>query len=814
MINRSICHAERSRSIYSLLWAVAALLLAACAPETLDDNGQQNVPPLRPGERTVNLSLNGLAGNGAVDTRSASIASATRATNENLTLAGECDIETLLIACFADKDEAGNTVTNLDEYTLERLYTYRKQGDKNDFLLLSDANGYHAGIGVPENDDRKRVFLLFANPMNQLLTTDMPTYAVASALKLQVGSPTGLSTRASDGAHLRISCPLPMGARATHRVISSNGTITDEPVFTQTDLERGLSARMIRRVSRIDLLNPDITGFEVEGMRIEAPITMPYFGESAETTLSGDDYNPVYLTNAEEIPGACYLFPAALGTPGTPGTPGTKVKITLTGTLMGAPDQTLKAEAVMKPNTRYLLRVRNDESNVRVEIEVADWDTGEDIATEDVSGKLNTGCTVGLPESSNTTLDKERHTIYVAPASEIIDTRRAIVQLTGAAGDINPIGVIIPDDCDWLEAVTAVDEEKKIRMAFLLATEEEQAAAGGKSSKIETIVSRFKRPHTVPVSFVSRTADGKLCFDTYELTVDVDPPWTSWEEKSPVKAVIVGEGYWRSLVRVDDVAHTVHLPSVSDVAFSVRGYQQNQQPAAFTSAYLSRDCGWLEWGMEDATDKDKHFTVSLANFTGEDRVTELITGFYNENSPTKMEQPWTVVQESGYDENLLAADALLKLPLREQEELWMTGNVIGRSGLSIGDLVGSAEVYGRYVELVNSGGDVSTVEAIQKKLAEELEKRSDANGDKGDIVGYIYPSDSSPVEVTTDVPWINITYKLDATDRLCAVLDLTLYLPTTREALEKQAVRSGTVTVHLRGGRTQTYIIRQEPAKA
>ena len=81
-------------------------------------------------------------------------------------------------------------------------------------------------------------------------------------------------------------------------------------------------------------------------------------------------------------------------------------------------------------------------------------------------------------------------------------------------------------------------------------------------------------------------------------------------------------------------------------------------------------------------------------------------------------------------------------------------------------------------------------------------------------MGYIYPSDSSPVEVTTDVPWINITYKLDATDRLCAVLDLTLYLPTTREALEKQAVRSGTVTVHLRGGRTQTYIIRQEPAKA
>lgn len=792
------------RYIYTLLMVLSvAGLPVACIPEVLEDNGQQDTASLRPGERLVNLSLSGLAGNGAVGTRSAN-GTATRATNESLTLAGECDIETLLIACFVNQASGGSTVTNPGEYPLERLYRYRHKGDANDFLLLSDAGGYHAGIGVPQNDGYKRMFLLFANPGEETLTeTEMATYANALALAV---NPAGSGATPASG--LEISCPLPMGAVATHRVISSYGTITNEPVFTQADLERGVSARMIRRVSRIDLLNPDVTGFKAESMQVKAAASMPYFGVATANSLS-DAYGEIALTNEEAVYGASYLLPA---------TTGTQVEVTLTGALMGAPAQTLTARAEMKPNTRYLLRVRNDESNVRVEIEVADWDAGEDISTEDVSGKLNAGCTVAAvknDESDNlVTLNEEKHTIYVAPATNITSGRTGLVTLTGATGDTNPIGVIIPDDCDWLDTSEPTTTAESRWQVTLKAAEKADATTRGPSRKI-VIASLFQRPHTVPVSFVSRTTEGTLRFDTYELTVDVDPPISNMAGQHPVKVAVTAEGYWQSLVRIDTDAHTIHLPSVPDVSFSVRGYKEDGTPASWTSAYLSRDCSWLgqsqrmqsRAGAEIAD--DKLFMVSAANLTGSARATELITGTYDGTASAKIEQPWDVVQESGYDENLLAADALLELPLMEQEELSMTGNVISRSGFPITFF---SDFYSQYTAAIRAG-NLSTAEAIRERIAFSLKNLENSDGEKGDVVAYIYPSGSSPAEVTADVSWINITYKKDDTGRLYVVLDLELYLPMTAEAIDNPVARSGTVTIRLNGGRTRTYIIRQEQIK-
>lgn len=769
-------------------------MLTGCTSELTEDNGQQNVTTLRPGERLVKLSLTGLAGSGAVDTRVA---------NESLTLAGECDIETLLIACFVNKNADGGTVANLNEYSLERLYQYRKQGMANDFLLLSDAEGYHAGIGVPQEDDCKRAFLFFANPREETLTADaMGTYAAAGALAVELAADGAVSSPTD----LKISCPLPMGGIASHREISSEGILTNNPVFTQADLERGLSARMIRRVSRIDVLNPDITGFKAESMAVKTVTAMPYFEEATQTELS-ESYAAIPLPAEEATYGACYLLPPAAGT---------QVEVTLTGTLMGAPAQTLTAKAEMKPNTRYLLRVRNDESNVRVEIEVADWEEGGEIKTDNISEKMNAECTVAvanpnLNEYPKVTIDAEKHIIYVASASSLSD-RPGIVTLTGAANDTNPIGVIIPEDCDWLDlSEPTTIEDGKWQITLKAASSEETTTRA--ISKPTVIAAGFYRPHTARVSFVYRAAEtGKLRFDTYEVTVDPDPPLSQMAGNHPVRADITAEGYWKSMVRIDNDAHTIHIPSVDGVIFKVTGYTDNDEPSTYTSAYLTDEYDWIK----DVTGQSQRILsraggvtnkvfAALGNATGKQRMAQLEVGTYSEQGKQgKQMQAWTVVQSPDYDEIFLADDATLKLRLMQQDELSMTGNVIKRNSVELTD---TYSIYEAYIGNLRNG-DYVMAKAAADRLRYTLTNLG--TDETGDYIAFIYPSASALVEVIADVPWINIRYKQEGMGAPYVVLDLDIYLPATVDEHDNPVPRRGTVTVRLNGGRTQTYIVEQE----
>lgn len=793
--------------IFSIILSAAAVL-AGCTSELTEDNRQQNVTTLRPGERLVNLSLTGLAGSGAVDTRAAN-ESNTRAENESLTLAGECDIDALLIACFVNK-ATGSTVTNLDDYTLERLYQYRKQGTANDFLLLSDAEGYHAGIGVPQGDDCKRAFLLFANPGEE--TPDeasMGTYAAAGALAVKLAGADAVPSPTD----LKISCPLPMGGIASHREISSEGILTDNPVFTQADLDRGLSARMIRRVSRIDVLNPDITGFKAESMKVKAATEMPYFKEATQAAIN--DYADIPLSKAEAAYGACYLLPPAAGTP---------VEVTLTGTLMGAPAQTLTASAVMKPNTRYLLRVRNNESNVRVEIEVADWDEGGEIKTDDISEKMNAACTVEVanPDGSPA-VTIEGNRIHVAPA-EALRGDFGIVTLTGAVGDTNPIGVIIPEDCDWLDLSEPTTTEGNSWQITLKAASVKETVT--RKPTLNAIATAFLRPHTARVSFVYRAAaEGQLRFDTYEVTVDPDKLLSQLGDEYPASAVITGEGFWKSMVRIDNDAHTIHIPSVDGAMFMVTGYKAGDAggaddagsaegrinrptsvgPATYTSAYLTDDYDWIGQLLPRVSEgvTNKVFSV-LGNTTGKQRMAQLEVGTYSTTLGKQM-QAWTVVQSSDFDENLLADDATLKLRLMQQDELSMTGNVIKRNSFAPEHTMYS--IYDAYINHLRKGDYVSA-KAVAGRLRPTLIDSEAA--ETGDYIAFIYPSASAPIVVTADVPWINIRYKQEGMDAPYVVLDLDIYLPATVDEHDNPMPRRGTVTVHLKGGRTQTYIVEQE----
>lgn len=207
------------------LTALLTLGGSACS----DVSEQDGFPPVSPadGERIVNLSLTGLAGGGAVPTR---------AGNESLTLEGECEVRLLTVYCFVSWD--GTTEqTDVTNFKHERTYHYEAGGTDNDFLLLPDADGYHAGIGVPEGDAHQRAFLVCANRGIANPPGDWANLTYGTAISTFKWIPD----RESGGtAYLPPACPLlPMSAKVTHRVISSDGVISDDPVFSPQQLDRG-----------------------------------------------------------------------------------------------------------------------------------------------------------------------------------------------------------------------------------------------------------------------------------------------------------------------------------------------------------------------------------------------------------------------------------------------------------------------------------------------------------------------------------------------------------------------------------------------
>lgn len=141
---------------------------------------------------------------------------------------------------------------------------------------------------------------------------------------------------------------------------------------------------MNRRVARIDISNPVTTGFTVTGIEGTSNLSVPLFID--EFGSGNGIYPKKTLSNATAIPAALYLYPS-LGSRLNPGTP-----IKLHGIHAGNP-VTLSTKTKLLPNTRYVLAVRNDESNLRLDITVAPWNDGGTIDTPDVGGTYNSHVT-------------------------------------------------------------------------------------------------------------------------------------------------------------------------------------------------------------------------------------------------------------------------------------------------------------------------------------------------------------------------------------------------------------------------------------
>lgn len=789
-------HFRRPLSHFKFYILNFTFLLLACTDTSVD---QPDAPTLSANERLVELSLAGLSAGDAAVQKATSVS---RADVANATLAGETAIKRLTILCFVDLKTDGNTANILDDYTLERVYTYESGGNINDMTLVADANGYRAGIGVPKDDTRKRAFLLKANQFNQVnytaaRVTDVPrTSATTYSTVLAETSSTLQSTD-------KLACPLLMAARAAHTVITDAGEFLAEPVFTQADLARGVPARMIRRVARVDISNPDITGFTITSIKGESNCAVPLFNDNDggfTTVLSPE----IPLSNAAEIPAALYLYPS----------PG-QAEITLTGTYAGNP-MTLKVNNLnLRPNTRYTLAVRNDESNLRLAITVAPWNEGNDIETGDISASaLNSGGEFAAAPNGRLS-GTQPGTYTIDPTNRIITYSTAtylpgrFLTLRGAAGDINPVGILFPENC-WLvpdgQGAFNADSNRYIQTISVVTD-----PGSIPDTKLELYI-----PRETVLTLVTRGADGQIKYTEYTIRHELA------DIANAPAAIVPQLGGLASLGSIDVTNRIIHLPPVAGAeiivpdAQTLTGDIRNRVMHQF--AYTEKEYSWLEYKerpnfIEDTEELLSAGTPQLRaldiprtaiyyytaenNIGGTPRTGYLTTRALDDSDPANpadITTRWTIIQDATIDESRLADDVSFKLKVKPERELRVSGDTV----------------------YVNYGStDQFAFDAYLKYLATPIPQLWDRlnHAILPERVITLRGTANDLAYATSDKDWLRV-YHLTGTDgKNEIVVSPRFYLPTGKNpdgTPYHESPRFGTFTVHLRDGKTRTFVVRQK----
>lgn len=391
-----------------LLAGICMSLLPACTESELTDKDSEwPEVNLKPGEKAVMFTLKG-TGSGIVSAADADAThgNATRATGnpDEVTLPGEADIEKLDIYCFA-------AATVGAEFVLERAYHYSKASAAyNDFVLMASANGYKLGIGVPENDNKFRRFLIVANDNNAAGEDGDPHTAVASTTKYNdvlAWRTLGITA----GVTSSLSSPFPMTSKVPKPVLMNDGSYTykDEP-FTSADLGKGIQVQMQRRVVRLDIDNPVSEYFEVTGINVEGYTDYGLF----DGTSSTSDVNTVYgapkpCKNAASIPGAFYCYP------GGKSDGGTVVKVI--GNYLGAETTITTVGTQLLPNTRYIVRIHDSNHNLSATLEVTPWGEGDGIEAPVTPGRYAMFARISVPY--NDEADQKPYA-YIDAANRII----------------------------------------------------------------------------------------------------------------------------------------------------------------------------------------------------------------------------------------------------------------------------------------------------------------------------------------------------------------------------------------------------------
>lgn len=642
--------------------------LASCSNEELQNEDRPDVP-LKSGEQLVSMKINGLGGTVV-----------TRAADTNITLPGEVKIEKLDLYSFVDLNKqstsaaiTGTTESDLNGYTLERVYHYEALGSGNDLVLTPVGDGYQASYGVPKNDGRTRIFVLVVNDITR--TSGLAAVSLTSAgagsdrsSASSLGDLKGLkileTALTAGGNNITADKGLPMTATIGRNEYTTEGVQTFNTLYTNTDVTGGtaLNATLVRRVARIDVKNSVATGFTVKKVKLSGAGNSTLFGEAPDAT-SGGECDIVALAekdlvNAELIPAALYAYPVKYTSGNTP-------KVEITGSVGGSGDITVAADfddnmtdafKGMNVNTRYIVNLYNSAGNLTADITVAEWEYGQSVDTEDVAGKLNGNASLTVA-SGAATLDNKILSITYPSGSF---SEATIATIAGTVNtDINPIGIVLPEDCDWLGVeVGNAGTSGSANISYNLKVKEENDTG---------------RPRTAKLSLVTYDATaGKQKVDEYSIYqdyLDITKYTAAFTDFSPLAATMFSspaEGIYKC------------SPFGVDVAF-VYGVNASGTLDA-VDVVIPEDCDWLQKGSLVINPTNNWFTLSMADNIGKEerRATLTLRRWDSSTSGVMKTQEMTIIQSGTVDKTMLcqSAEILLNADLAAAGAIKMDGNTI------------------------------------------------------------------------------------------------------------------------------------------
>lgn len=595
----------------------------------------------------------------------------TRAAGDNIiALPGEVKIEKLDLYSFVDlnnqSSSAAITGTGADDlkgYTLERIYRYKALGDENDLVLTPVGDGYRVSYGVPKGDGRTRRFVLVVNDGERSSTAltalslsaagegnDRSTASVFSGLDDLKILETALS---ANGNNITAEKGLPMTAVIGRNEYDGSGAQNFNTLYTNQDVAEGtaLNATLVRRVARIDIKNPVGTGFTVKKVTLSGAGNSTMFGKAPQATTSGD-YDIVALAaadvvNAELIPAALYALPIEAET-----TNNYIPSVKITGSIGGSGDIEVEAKfgssmtgtfKGMDVNTRYIVNLNNSAGNVTADITVAEWNYGESVDTEDVMGKLNANAQL-TEESTNATLDAGAKTLTIKyPSSSFSAVKIATIAGTNNS-DINPIGIVLPEDCDWLEV--ELGSAGSLNMSNI--------SYNLKATK----ANNTGRPRTAKLSLVTyNTTDGKQEVNEYIVYQDY-LDITKYTENFNSFGPLVGNMF---LKQGEDVYKC--SPFGLDVAF-VFGLEQGGTLTA-VDVVIPEDCDWIQKSNILLGSQSIHALSMTDNIGKEERRATLTLRHWdasaNMGSGAMETKDMTIIQSGTVDKATLCQSAEIQL---------------------------------------------------------------------------------------------------------------------------------------------------------
>ena len=449
-------------SIFNFQLLLALALIACTSEKIIDDNGID----LREGEQLVSIRLDGM-GNTAVPVgRAGDDAPATPAENA---------IEELTIYSFVGINPEGGTYDPAAaengrlytfDFTLERVYRYKAGSDNNDMLLSADGNGYSVAIPV-QKDSYYRRFYIKANagdapasavavPIYQTGTTILADRTNATVDRCNEMSHTHsyLLTRTdklilptTDPADA-MRPPLPASGTAFWKEELTGGYFKEHDIFSANDLAQGLTVTLSRRVVRFDISNPAATGFTITGIHaanVDYNQCYLFYDGSSSSDRSSLTLNTLPLANATYIPAALYIPHGSYDYT-------YQLDIIILGTFHGVDTELHAKISYLTNNNRYVINIINSGTNVSANITLADWtDANSNIDSDDLYGRLNTEANITIPRKGyDSYISKKDNVITILYDATSYENPFPGINISGAADNTLPVGIIIPDDVKWL----------------------------------------------------------------------------------------------------------------------------------------------------------------------------------------------------------------------------------------------------------------------------------------------------------------------------------------------------------------------------